>query len=118
GLSALSQVLIQWVGLILWYAPIGLGAYFAALVGEFGPQLVGSYARAVLVYYPVALLYFALFFTLYAWIAGGKEGVRRFWGVILSPAVTALPTGSSVATIPANLTASAQLGISKEVRDV
>ncbi|SDC68437.1 Na+/H+-dicarboxylate symporter [Melghirimyces thermohalophilus] len=118
GLSALSQVLIQWVGLILWYAPIGLGAYFAALVGEFGPQLVGSYARAVLVYYPVALLYFALFFTLYAWIAGGKEGVRRFWGVILSPAVTALATGSSVATIPANLTASAQLGISKEVRDV
>src|SRR5690606_1504684 len=118
GLSALSEVLIKLVGIILWYAPIGLGAYFAALVGEFGPQLVGSYARAVAVYYPVALLYFIVFFTLYAFLAGGGKGVRRFWSVIPSPAVTALATDSSVATIPANLTAAAKLGIQKDVRDV
>ncbi|MEW9031350.1 MAG: dicarboxylate/amino acid:cation symporter [Planifilum fimeticola] len=118
GLSALSEVLIKLVGIILWYAPVGLGAYFAALVGEFGPQLVGSYARAVAVYYPVALLYFAVFFTLYAFLAGGGQGVRRFWSAIPSPAVTALATGSSVATIPTNLTATAKLGVKKDVRDV
>ncbi|MFS8513927.1 MAG: dicarboxylate/amino acid:cation symporter [Planifilum fulgidum] len=118
GLSALSEVLIKLVGIILWYAPIGLGAYFAALVGEFGPQLVGSYARAVAVYYPVALLYFTVFFTLYAFLAGGGRGVRRFWSAIPSPAVTALATGSSVATIPTNLTAAAKLGVKKDVRDV
>jgi Na+/H+-dicarboxylate symporter len=118
GLSALSEVLIKLVGIILWYAPVGLGAYFAALVGEFGPQLVGSYARAVAVYYPVALLYFAVFFTLYAFLAGGGQGVRRFWSAIPSPAVTALATGSSVATIPTNLTAAAKLGVKKDVRDV
>ena len=118
GLSALSEVLIKLVGIILWYAPIGLGAYFAALVGEFGPQLVGSYARAVAVYYPVALLYFAVFFTLYAFLAAGGQGVRRFWSAIPSPAVTALATGSSVATIPTNLTAAAKLGVKKDVRDV
>ncbi|MGI6127310.1 MAG: dicarboxylate/amino acid:cation symporter [Planifilum sp.] len=118
GLNALSEVLIKLVGIILWYAPIGLGAYFAALVGEFGPQLVGSYARAVAVYYPVALLYFAVFLTLYAFLAGGGKGVRRFWSVIPSPAVTALATGSSVATIPANLTAAAKLGVKKDVRNV
>ncbi|GAA5346936.1 dicarboxylate/amino acid:cation symporter [Planifilum fimeticola] len=118
GLSSLSEVLIKLVGIILWYAPVGLGAYFAALVGEFGPQLVGSYARAVAVYYPVALLYFAVFFTLYAFLAGGGRGVRRFWSAIPSPAVTALATGSSVATIPTNLTAAAKLGVKKDVRDV
>ena len=118
GLNALSEVLIKLVGIILWYAPIGLGAYFAALVGEFGPQLVGSYAQAVAVYYPVALLYFAVFLTLYAFLAGGGKGVRRFWSVIPSPAVTALATGSSVATIPANLTAAAKLGVKKDVRNV
>lgn len=118
GLNALSEVLIKLVGIILWYAPIGLGAYFAALVGEFGPQLVGSYARAVAVYYPVALLYFAVFLTLYAFLAGGGKGVRRFWSVIPSPALTALATGSSVATIPANLTAAAKLGVKKDVRNV
>jgi Na+/H+-dicarboxylate symporter len=80
--------------------------------------LLGSYARAVAVYYPVALFYFAVFFTLYAFLAGGGKGVRRFWSVIPSPAVTALATGSSVATIPTNLTAAAKLGIKKDVRDV
>ena len=35
-LNILSDVFLKMVSLIMYYAPIGLGAYFAALVGEFG----------------------------------------------------------------------------------
>ena len=37
GLNVLSEVFLKMVSLIMYYAPIGLGAYFAALIGDFGP---------------------------------------------------------------------------------
>ncbi|MED1600004.1 dicarboxylate/amino acid:cation symporter [Alkalihalophilus marmarensis] len=117
-LNSGAQVMRKLVGIIMYYAPIGLGAYFASLVGVFGPELLGSYAKAMIVYYPVAILYFLIGFTLYAFIAGGKPGVKVFWKNILTPAVTALSTGSSVATIPANLQATEKMGVHKDVRDV
>lgn len=118
GLSALAEVLLKLVGIIMWYAPVGLGAYFASLIGVFGPQLIGSYAKAVLVYYPTAILYFTVFFTLYAFVAGGKKAIRKYWSAILTPAATSLATGSSMASIPANLEASKKIGVSRDIREV
>ncbi|EZP77301.1 H(+):sodium-glutamate symporter [Parageobacillus genomosp. 1] len=42
---------------------------------------------------------------------------QRFWKHILSPAATALATGSSVATIPVNLEAAKKVGVPKEIRE-
>jgi Na+/H+-dicarboxylate symporter len=46
------------------------------------------------------LLYFSLRF-----LAGGKLGLKIFWTNNITPALTALGTCSSIATIPANLEA-------------
>ncbi|WP_404459091.1 dicarboxylate/amino acid:cation symporter [Oceanobacillus kapialis] len=116
-LTSGSEVFMKLVQLVMYYAPIGLGAYFAALIGEFGADLIGDYAKAVIVYYPVAVLYFAIGFTLYAFIAGGKLGVVRFWKNILSPAATSLGTGSSIASLPVNLQAAKRIGVPKDVRE-
>ncbi|MDU1122348.1 MAG: cation:dicarboxylase symporter family transporter, partial [Dermabacter sp.] len=104
-LSSASAVFLKLVSLIMYYAPIGLGAYFAALIGELGPQLVGGYVRAFVIYFPVTIVYFCVAFTLYAYIAGGTKGIKRFWSNILEPTAIALGTGSSVACLPANLKA-------------
>lgn len=77
GLEALSEVFLKIVGLLMYYAPIGLGAYFAALIGEHGKELLGSYARAMAIYYPLCITYMFTAFPLYAWISGGMEGVRK-----------------------------------------
>lgn len=114
-LLAGNEVMIRVIGIIMGYAPIGLGAYFAYLVGVFGPELMGSYLRAVGLYYPLSIAYFFIGYTFYAWLAGGKEGVRQFWSKILLPAFTALGTGSSVATIPSNLQAADEIGVPKEI---
>lgn len=116
-LSSGSEVFMKLVQIIMYYAPIGLGAYFAALVGEFGTTLLGDYAKAIIIYYPVAILYFFIGFTLYAFLAGGKRGVAAFWKNILNPAVTSLGTGSSVAAIPVNLQAAKKIGVPKDVRE-
>ena len=117
GLDALSEVFLKIVGLLMYYAPIGLGAYFAALIGEHGKELLGSYARAMAVYYPLCLVYMFTAFPLYAWISGGMEGVRRLKYVV-SPAVTAVATQSSIATLPVNLEACEKIGVPKDIREI
>ncbi len=117
-LASGNAVMMKLIVFIMYYAPVGLCAYFAYLVGVFGPQLLGSYARAMAVYYPAAILYFFVAFTLYAYLAGRGRGVKRFWTNIIPPSLTALATGSSMATIPSNLQAAGQIGIPKDIREV
>lgn len=118
GLTALSDVMIKMIKILMYYAPIGLGAYFANLVGVFGPDLLGSYARAMAIYYPISFVYFLIAFTIYAYLAAGKQGPRIFWKNAISPAVTSFATGSSVATIPVNLSATEKIGVPKDIREI
>ena len=39
-LTAGSAVMMKMVSIIMYYAPIGLGCYFAAIIGELGPQIL------------------------------------------------------------------------------
>lgn len=118
GLDALSKVFMKLIGIIMLYAPIGLGAYFASLIGEFGPQLLGAYAKAMAIYYPVCFLYFFIAFAAYSYFAGGKEGFKRCFSNILPPAITAFATGSSIATLPVNLNAAGKMGVPKDIREI
>lgn len=117
GLDALAEVFLKMIGLLMYYAPIGLGAYFAALVGEYGHQLLGSYARAMIIYYPLCLIYVLVAFPLYGYIAGGKEGVKAL-KYLVSPAITSIATQSSIATLPVNLEAAKKIGVPKDIRDI
>ena len=117
-LDNLSDIMMKAVQLIMYYAPVGLAAYFAALIGEFGPQLLGTYARAMALYYPLCVLYLVIMFPVYSYFAAGKLGVKRMWSYIWPPAITAFATGSSIATLPVNLEASENIGVSKDVREI
>ncbi|RVU53891.1 dicarboxylate/amino acid:cation symporter [Anaerosphaera multitolerans] len=117
-LDALGEVMMRLINIIMLYAPIGLGAYFAALIGEFGPQLLGSYLKAMVIYYPLCFLYLFIFFPIYSYVAGGKQGVKRMLKYIAPPAITSFATGSSIATIPVNLTAAQNIGVPKDIREI
>ncbi|MHC4988833.1 MAG: dicarboxylate/amino acid:cation symporter [Planctomycetota bacterium] len=113
-----SAVMGRVIKLIMYYAPIGLGAYFAYLIGTYGSDLVGTYFRVVTLYYPVAIGYFVVGFSIYAFIAAGRGGVKSFWTHILPPALTAWGTGSSLAALPANMEAARRIGVPEDVREI
>ena len=117
-LNNLNDIIFKIVGLIMKLAPIGLGAYFANLVGEFGPELIGDYGRSMLVYYPMCLVYVAVAFPAYAYFAGGTVGVKRMLKNIFSPAITAFATQSSVATIPVNMEACKKMGVPEDISNI
>ena len=117
-LANLSAIIMKFVDVIMKVAPIGLGAYFANLVATYGPEIIGSYGRSMVVYYPLCLVYVVIFFPIYAFLAGGKLGVRTMLKHIFPPAVTAFATQSSAATIPVNKEACDNIGVPKDVSDL
>lgn len=117
GLNALSEVFLKMIGIFMFYAPIGLGAYFANLVGVFGKDLLGAYGKAMGIYYPLCFLYFIILFPIYGYIAGGKKGVFSLKN-LLAPALTSLATQSSMATLPVNLKAAENIGVPEDIRNI
>ena len=113
-----NEVMKQLLTMIMKLAPIGLGAYFAYQVSFYGPQLFGVYAKPLGVYYAACVFYFFVFFSLYAFIAGGKRAFKVFWTNNITASLTAVGTCSSIATIPANLDAAEKMGIPKHVRNL
>ncbi|MGO4817891.1 dicarboxylate/amino acid:cation symporter [Flavobacterium sp. W22_SRS_FP1] len=117
-LNSGNEVMKQLLHIIMKAAPVGLGAYFAYQVGIFGPQLFGAYAKPLGLYYAVGAFYFVVFFSLYALLAGGKNGLKVFWGNNITPSLTALGTCSSIATIPANLEATEKMKVPVHIRNI
>ena len=116
-LDSLTSVIMSLLNIIMWYAPIGIGCYFAALIGTFGATIAVGYLKTFLLYVVACLVTYFVIYPLYALIAGGKKGVKRFWGAIVPPTVTALATCSSAASIPTNLQAAEKIGVSHDVAE-
>lgn len=113
-----SVVTMKMMGLIMYIAPLGLGCYFATVVGQLGNQIISGYIKVFILYLVVSIIYFFGFFTLYAYIAGKKNGVKTFWKNQTLPAVTALATCSSAACIPVNIEAAKKMGVSDTLANI
>lgn len=117
-LEDITGCIMKTVSLITYYAPIGFFGFFAGLVADYGPELIGDYGRTLLLYYAVSFAYMLLFFPLYARFGGGPGAVKIMLRHLFRPAAVSFGTCSSVATIPTNLDASEKTGISKEVSNI
>ena len=116
-LESFNDVIQMLIKIIMYYAPIGIGAYFASFVGEFGAGVATSYLKMLIIYtVSCAFVYFVIY-SLYAFIAGGKKGLKLYWQNIMVPSATALATCSSAASIPVNTKAAKNIGVSDDIAD-
>lgn len=116
-LISANEVVNNVVKIIMYYAPIGLGCYFASFVGSFGETIVVGYLKTFIIYLVVTVAFYFIMYTFYAFLAGGKTGVRRFWKNALTPTATALGTCSSAACIPSNIQASKNIGVPSDIAE-
>ena len=117
-LEGLTEVMLKFVKIITYYAPIAFFAIFAGLVADYGSMITQSYGRAMLVYYPLCFIYIFTAFPLFARFGGGPGAVKVMFKHIARPAVVSLGTCSSVATIPTNMEVAEDTGISKDVSEM
>lgn len=116
-LESFNDVLQMLIKIIMYYAPIGIGAYFASFVGEFGAGVATSYLKMLIIYTVSCLFVYFVIYSLYAFIAGGKKGLKLYWQNIMVPSATALATCSSAASIPVNTKAAKNIGVSDDIAD-
>ena len=116
-LESANTVILKFIDIIFIYAPIGLGCYFAALVGTFGKEIAIGFGKTFIIYTVVALLFYFIVYSLYALIAGGTKGLKAFWANILPATVTSVSTCSSAASIPVNMDCAKKMGVSNDIAE-
>ena len=116
-LESANHIVNNIVKIIMYYAPIGLGCYFASLVGSFGASIAVGYLKTFIIYTLVAIAFYFIMYTIYAFIAGGKKGIKVFWKNAIPSTLTSLATCSSAASIPVNIESSKKMGVPKDIAE-
>lgn len=113
GLEALSEVMFKFVGVVMKYAPIGVGAAIAKTVRESGVDvllnlmiLIGTLYVALLVFVLLVLLPMALI---------AKVPLKKFGKAVAEPALIAFSTTSSEAALPKAMQAMEAMGVPKRI---
>ena len=116
-LESANDVMSNIVKIIMYYAPIGLGCYMASFVGSFGTSIAVGYLKTFVVYLIVAIAFYFIVYTIYAFIAGGKKGVKSFWKNVIPATVTAMGTCSSAACIPVNIESTKKMCVPGDIAE-
>ena len=117
ALDAGLDVIVRMMKLVMVAAPVGLGCYFADLVGSLGGQIVSSFVNSMLLYLVITLILFFGVNSIYVALAGGKERLFSFWRNITEPSLLAVATCSSAATIPASIKSAKRMGVDDSVAE-
>lgn len=112
-----SEVVLNLVKIIMYYAPIGLGCYMAALIGTYGATIASGFLKTFIIYTLVCVFVYFVVYSIYALIGGGKIGLKKYWLNIITPTATALGTCSSAACIPVNSRAAKNIGVSSDIAE-
>ena len=116
-LNSFQEIVMNFVNIIMYYAPIGLGCYFASLIGNYGASIAVGYLKTFIIYTIVSILFYFIVYTIYAYIAAGTNGVKRFWTNIIPATLTSLSTCSSAACIPVNVETAKNIGVSNDIAE-
>lgn len=115
--DSFSEIMYKLIEIIMYYAPIGLGCYFASLVGTLGGTIAVGFLKTFVVYTLVCLVFMAVFYSLYAFIAGGFKAVKAFWSNIIPSALTSIGTCSSAASVPVNIECTKKMGVPNDIAE-
>lgn len=116
-LNSANEVVQNIIKIIMYYAPIGLGCYFASLIGSFGASIAIGYLKTFVIYTLVAIAFYFVVYTIYAYIAAGKKGVKMFWKNVLPVTATSIATCSSAASIPVNIECTKKIGVPDDIAE-
>jgi proton glutamate symport protein len=111
--ESLSEVMFKFVGIVMKFAPIGIGAAIAVTVGKSGLGVLRNLGVLVLTLYG-ALVVFVLFVLLPIAIIF-KVPIRRFWKAVREPWLLAFTTASSEAALPLALQNMEKLGVPRRI---
>jgi proton glutamate symport protein len=111
--EGLVEIMFKFTGIVMRFAPIGIGAAIAYTVGHSGLAVLSSLGQLVLTLYLALVVFIAFVLLPVAYFAGVP--VRRFFGAVREPALIAFSTASSEAALPKAMVQMEAIGVPRRI---
>ena len=111
--DSLAEIMFQFVGIIMKFAPIGVGAAMAFTVGHSGWEVLINLLKLILTLYGALLAFFLLVLVPVAWIA--RVRFLRLLRFIKEPTLLAFSTTSSDAALPDAMKRLIAFGVPRQI---
>jgi proton glutamate symport protein len=111
--ESLSEIMFKFVGIVMAFAPIGIGAAIAVTVSRSGLGVLTNLAKLVGTLYGALLVFILL--VLVPVILIFRIPLRRFIASVKEPALIAFSTASSEAALPRAMQAMEAMGVPRRI---
>jgi proton glutamate symport protein len=111
--SSLAETMFKFTNIVMYFAPIGVGAAMAFTVGQMGIGILLNLGKLLLTLY-VALFAFTLLVLLPSALLF-RVPLRRFLSAVTEPTTIAFATSSSEAALPRAMEAMEALGVPRRI---
>jgi len=111
--ESLSEVMFKFTNLVMYLAPLAVGAAMAYTVGNLGVGVLVNLVELLLTLYGALLVFGVCVLLPAAWIFGVP--VRRFLAAVAEPATIAFATSTSEAALPSAMERMEALGVPRRI---
>jgi proton glutamate symport protein len=111
--ESLTQVMFRFTNIVMYYAPIGVGAAMAYTVGHMGISVLLPLGKLLLTAYGAFLAFLLLVLLPIALLA--RVPLRRFLGAVSEPATIAFATSTSEAALPRAMECMEEFGVPRRI---
>jgi proton glutamate symport protein len=111
--ESLTEVMFKFTGIVMKYAPIGIGAAIAVTVGHSGIGVLRNLALLVLTLYGALIVFILVALIPVALII--KLPFKKFFRLVKEPALIAFATTSSEAALPKAMENMERLGVPRRI---
>lgn len=111
--EGLSEVMFKFTGIVMCFAPFGVGAAIANTIGQNGLGILLNLGKLVGTLYGALAVFILLVFVPIMLIT--RIPVRRFFRTVREPALLAFSTASSEAALPDALRLMEQFGVPRRI---
>ena len=113
GCEGLAEVMFKFTGIVMKFAPIGIGAAMAVTVGHSGLGVLINLGKLILTLYGALVVLIVFVLVPIAMIF--KVPIRQFLRVVKEPALIAFSTTSSEAALPRAMQAMESIGVPRRI---
>ena len=111
--EGITQVMFKFTGLIMCFAPVGVGCAIAATIGQNGLGILWNLGKLVLSLYGALAVFVVCVLIPVMWIT--RIPVGRFFRTVRGPALLAFSTATSEAALPDALRLMEKFGVPKRI---
>jgi|SRR5579872_3259768 len=111
--ESLTQTMFSFTNLVMYYAPIGVGAAMAYTVGHMGISVLLPLGKLLITGYAALIAFASLVLLPIAWLA--RLPIARFLRAIAEPAAIAFATSASEVALPRAMESMEAFGVPRRI---